>query len=82
MPPIFYVQPLTGVEHSRWDIGHRGIVSYLSFGCVTPNSPGGPGGFVRALSVHDLGSTIEGHWHLLNGVRGSGANDGSEIGRV
>lgn len=37
-----YKQLLTGVEHSRWDIGHRGIVSYLSFGRVTPNSPGGP----------------------------------------
>lgn len=41
-----YGQPLTGVEHSRWDIGHRGIVSYLSFGRVTPNSPGGPDGLV------------------------------------
>jgi len=38
-----YKQPLTGVEHSRWDIGHRGIVS---FGRVTPNSPGGPDGLV------------------------------------
>jgi len=41
-----YEQPFTGVEHSRWDIGHHGIVSYLSFGRVTPNSPGGPGELV------------------------------------
>ncbi|KYM97175.1 hypothetical protein ALC62_12121 [Cyphomyrmex costatus] len=52
-----YEQPLTGVEHSRWDIGHRGIVSYLSFGRVTSNSPGGPGGlvlgFIRTRSRFD-----------------------------
>ncbi|KYN32765.1 hypothetical protein ALC56_12925, partial [Trachymyrmex septentrionalis] len=52
-----YEQPLTGVEHSQWDIGHRGIVSYLSFGRVTSNSPGGPGGlvsgFIRTRSWFD-----------------------------
>lgn len=44
---------------------------------------GGPGELVWALSVHDLGSTtIEGYWHLLSGVHGSGANDDSKIDRV